>query len=164
LPLRTVVLRFTEKQLEKILLGKLCPYCLKIPEFVDSACVYHGSSYGMVYFCRDCSAWVGVHKGTQKSLGRLANSELRKAKNKAHTYFDPITKDGLINRLWVQYISGMSNRNKAYWWLSKKMKIKKDYCHIGMFDLEQCAKVVSVCEAAFKKLALDINEYIKRGM
>jgi len=44
------------------------------------------------------------------------------------------------------------------------MKIKKDYCHIGMFDLEQCAKVVSVCEAAFKKLALDINEYIKRGM
>jgi len=48
LPLRTVVLRFTEKQLEKILLGKLCPYCLKIPEFVDSACVYHGSSYGMI--------------------------------------------------------------------------------------------------------------------
>ena len=161
---KVVPIKSKKDQYEDILSGKICPYCNKVPEFVDSSCVYHGISFGMIYLCRDCSAWVGVHKDTKKALGRLANNELREAKKKAHSYFDLIAKTGLINKLWTQFIHGMPNRNKAYWWLSRKMDIKKDRCHIGMFDLDQCKKVVSICEAAFIKLNLDINEYIKRGV
>ena len=31
----------------------------------------------MIYICKPCDAYVGVHKGTDKALGRLANKELR---------------------------------------------------------------------------------------
>lgn len=33
-----------------------CPYCDRLAEFVDSAEVYHGQSYGMIYLCRRCDA------------------------------------------------------------------------------------------------------------
>lgn len=55
------------------LTGHICPYCGCFAEFVDSSCVYNGKSYGMIYLCRPCVAWVGVHKGTDNALGRLAN-------------------------------------------------------------------------------------------
>ena len=58
----------------------ICDYCGKPAQFVDSASVYHGHSYGMVYYCPDCQAWVGVHKGTDRPLGRLADAELRRWK------------------------------------------------------------------------------------
>ena len=53
-----------------------CDYCGRQAEYVDSKVVY-GKSYGMMYLCRNCMAYVGVHKGTDKPLGRLANAELR---------------------------------------------------------------------------------------
>lgn len=135
-----------------IISAKVCPYCGHVPEFVDSACVYHGFSYGMIYLCRRCDAYVGVHVGTKRAKGRLADSHLRKAKQAAHQSFDAIAKTGLINKIWTQHIPNTSNRNKAYWWLSKKMGMKKKLCHIGMFDMDQCAKVVSICQNALDKL------------
>ena len=53
-----------------------CDYCGRQAEYVDSKVIY-GKSYGMMYLCRNCMAYVGVHKGTDKPLGRLANAELR---------------------------------------------------------------------------------------
>ena len=47
-----------------------CDYCGRQAEYVDSKIVY-GKSYGMMYLCRNCMAYVGVHKGTDKPLGRL---------------------------------------------------------------------------------------------
>lgn len=63
----------------QIMAGKTCPYCLQGTKLVDSSLVY-GKSYGLIYFCRHCYSYVGVHKGTEKALGRLANAELRAAK------------------------------------------------------------------------------------
>lgn len=75
----------------EILAGKMCPYCGAETEFVDSKEVYGtGMSYGMVYLCRPCAAYVGVHRGTNKALGRLANVELRRLKMEAHKVFDPL--------------------------------------------------------------------------
>lgn len=37
----------------------ICPYCEKPAEFVDSSVIY-GRSYGMIYLCRKCGAYVGV--------------------------------------------------------------------------------------------------------
>jgi hypothetical protein len=55
-----------------------CPYCGQPAIYVDSAAVYRIGSYGMIYLCRPCQAWVGVHPGTDQPLGRLANAELRR--------------------------------------------------------------------------------------
>lgn len=44
-----------------------CDYCGKRAEFVDSK-VVHGRSYGMIYLCRHCMAYVGVHKGRPRHI------------------------------------------------------------------------------------------------
>jgi hypothetical protein len=99
----------------------------------------------MIYLCRSCDAYVGVHKGTDTALGIVANKELREAKKEAHYYFDQIAKTSLINRIWPQYIPDVTNRKKAYLWLSKEMGINEKYCHIGMFDIVDCKRVVEIC-------------------
>ena len=38
----------------------------------------YGVDYGMIYYCPQCGAYVGVHKGTDRAKGRLANAELRR--------------------------------------------------------------------------------------
>lgn len=99
----------------------------------------------MIYICKPCNAYVGVHKGTDKAFGRLANEELRGAKILAHFYFDQIARTSLINKIWREYIPGFTNRNKAYLWLSRQLNIPIEQCHIGMFDVEQCNRVAEIC-------------------
>ena len=125
--------------MNEILSGKVCPYCGKPTEYVDSSIVY-GRSYGMIYLCRDCRAYVGAHKGTDQALGRLANAELREAKKEAHFYFDQIAKTNLINKIWKKHIPNTSNRNKAYLWLSIQLGIPREICHIGMRHIYGCQR------------------------
>jgi len=131
-----------------IILGKQCPYCKSETEFVDSKAVYK-ESFGMIYLCRPCSAWVGVHKETTVALGRLANSELRKWKQTAHFYFD---------KLWQRKQElGMKKgkaRGKAYKWLSGELGINVKETHIGWFDVDMCKKVVDICKPHVQKLNL----------
>lgn len=110
-----------------------CDYCGRRAEYVDSKAIY-GTSYGMMYLCRNCMAYVGVHKGTDKPLGRLANAELRKWKKNAHAAFDP---------LW-QYGPFKHRRKAAYRWLAKQMGLPVDQTHIGMFDVGQCKQVIEI--------------------
>ena len=113
-----------------------CPYCQAPAEIRDSAIVYNGRSYGPIWLCSNyprCDAYVGTHPGTEKPLGRLANPELREWKKRAHSMFDPIWKNGSMKR------------PQAYKWLSDKMGIPRDECHIGMFDIDQCREVVELC-------------------
>lgn len=131
--------------------GKICPYCAGSTEYVDSEVVY-GRSYGMIYLCRPCKAWVGVHKGTDKALGRLANAELREAKKKAHRYFDQIAKTSLINDIWPEYMPKTSNRSKAYMWLSHKTGIPPERCHIGMMNVEECNLVIQISKQAIQTI------------
>lgn len=119
--------------------GEICPYCLKKPELVDSACVY-GKSYGDIWLCKDCDAYVGVHKNSGKALGRLANSTLRYYKKQAHAVFDPIWKSEISPTM-----SKKVARSKAYIWLAKKMNLQVEDCHIGMFDENQCIEVIRTC-------------------
>ncbi|BBB91037.1 MAG TPA: zinc-finger-containing protein [Methylomusa anaerophila] len=110
----------------------ICQYCGNLAIYTDSACIY-GRSYGMVYYCKDCNAWVGVHKGTDKPLGILANAELRDWKIKAHASFDPLWK------------SGKMKRHRAYKWLAEQLGKPRNETHIGMFCVEDCKRVVEVC-------------------
>lgn len=110
----------------------ICNYCGKPAEFVDSTIVY-GSSYGMIYYCKPCNAWVGVHKGSATPLGTLANAELRAYRRKAHGMFDRIWR-----RRWL-------SRGKAYAWLAEQMGLTREETHIGMFSIEQCRTVIDLC-------------------
>lgn len=133
-----------------VLSGQVCPYCNNPTEFTDSAEVYE-KSYGMIYICRPCQAWVGVHQGTDQALGRLANAELRELKMIAHRWFDPIAKEGLINEIYSVYMTGTTTRAKAYDWLAAQMGIKPEYCHIGMFDADECREVIRICQPVVER-------------
>lgn len=127
-----------------IIKAEVCPYCNKKPELVDSALVY-GKSYGMIYLCSPCKAWVGTHKDTGEPLGRLANKKLRHMKKLAHSYFDPLWKKGVLKGRKKSEV-----RYAAYKWLAKELGIEIQYCHIGMFDEDFCQRVIDICKPFYK--------------
>ncbi len=109
---------------------------------MDSSELYRsGVNYGPVWICRPCQAWVGCHKYAHGSKtvpkGRLANKELRDAKIAAHAAFDPF--------------QDRMGRARAYKWLSKQLGIPGRDCHIGMFDVNQCRRVVAACQVGAKQ-------------
>lgn len=114
----------------------VCPYCSRPAKLVTSAEVYGASDkdFGMFWLCRPCDAYVGTHKHspTHAPLGRLADKELRRWKQKAHAAFDP---------MWQR--SGLT-RSEAYQHLADIMDLPKKEAHIGKFDVEQCKKVVEL--------------------
>jgi hypothetical protein len=88
--------------------------------------------------CKPCNAYVGVHKGTTKPLGILANAELREWKKKAHAAFDPIWK------------SGEMSRGKAYALLAKAMGVNE--IHIGESNIETCKQIIEKAKAINNEL------------
>lgn len=114
-----------------------CPYCNRKANLVTGKTIYphRPDLYSKnFYYCDNGHnpAYVGCHKGTTKPLGRLADGRLRHAKSDAHKAFDPLWKDGYMSR------------GRAYKWLSKCLGVDQKDCHIGMFDVSQCKKVVDV--------------------
>ena len=126
--------QFSEKDLS-IMKGEICPYCGAKPELIDSAEIYNGTSYGLMYICRPCDAYVSCHLGTNTPKGRLANAELRQLKIEAHEVFDIIWKQ--------KYKRG---RYQAYYWLSKQLQRPFDLTHIGMMDEETCRRTIAICK------------------
>lgn len=121
-----------------------CPYCGSEAKLTDSGKIY-SRSYGWAWVCArypQCDSYVGCHPGTAEPLGRLADATLRKAKQEAHTAFDPLWK-GRVAR---DRCSKKQARNSAYRWLAKQLGISKDDCHIGQFDVETCRRVVEICK------------------
>ena len=112
----------------------ICPYCGAQADYTDSKNIYHGHSYGMIYICRACDAYVGVHNGSDMPKGTLANAELRYWRRLAHAAFDPLWQSGAFYR----------RRNAAYSWLSEKMALSKEETHIGRFDIEACKKLINI--------------------
>ena len=116
----------------------ICPYCNGEATCRDSSLIY-GRSYGPAWICTrypECDAYVGCHPGTQKPLGRMANSELRDWKQRTHRAFDPLWK------------SGRMTRTAAYRWLAAQLGIAFEECHVGMFDVEHCRRAVEVASQA----------------
>ena len=121
--------------------GELCPYCGRKPELINSREIY-GIECGLVWICKPCQAYVGVHKGTEKPLGRLAKKNLRDAKKEAHKWFD---------QLW-QGKGASFTRKEAYQASSERLKIDKDYTHIGMFNIQTCRRVVEISKEILENL------------
>lgn len=118
-----------KKQLQKV----VCPYCGDQAVSRDSAIVYHGRSYGLIWLCANypiCDAYVGVHGGTTKPLGRMANAELREWKKRAHEVLDELWK------------SRRYTRTKAYAIAADMMGYPISETHIGMFDVQECKDLI----------------------
>lgn len=116
-----------------------CLYCGEQAKLVKGSYIYphrKDLAYLNFYSCKGTDekphdhAYVGTHKGTTVPLGRLADSTLRDAKQRAHRVFDRIWREGHMKR------------GEAYHWLSKVMKLHKNVTHIGMFTENQCEQVI----------------------
>lgn len=86
--------------------------------------------YGARYdcMCEGCTVmcWAG-------RTSTPADLPTRKARIEAHAVFD---------KLWTHN----RGRRDLYANLAKSMGLSKSKCHIGMFDVEQCQKVIEFCE------------------
>ena len=122
----------------------ICPYCMSEATIVGGAIIYphREDLYPLRFWVCSGSelnphtlSYVGCHKGTENPLGRLANRELREWKKKAHAAFDPLWKGGVFD-----------SRNGAYRWLANTLNISSEDCHIGLFDIKMCQRVVNLCK------------------
>lgn len=123
------------RQSDAELQAVICSYCQQPAQLVGGDVIYphRPDLYALRFYqCEPCDAWVGCHRETAKPLGRLANAELRQAKQDAHAAFDP---------LWQ---SGRMKRKDAYSWLASRLGIET--AHIGEFDVETCRRVVEICQ------------------
>lgn len=120
-----------------------CPYCEEDAKLVTGKEIYpHRRDLwsNKIWLCEPCDAYVGCHKRSkqfptgEEPLGRLANKELRKAKMAAHAVFDPTWKSKVISR------------SSAYNLLARDLGIEVKDCHIGMFDVDMCKKVIELCK------------------
>lgn len=134
------------KEIPLIFTGKICPYCGDETQLLSDEEVYGQSYGGKCWVCWPCAAWVGCHKGTDKALGRLANKELRDAKQRAHAYFDILWRAKM-----KKGYSKTKARRLAYTWLSEELKIPFHLTHIGMFNLNECKRVVELCRPYLKQ-------------
>lgn len=133
--------------------GSPCPYCEAPVTFrSSSAFIYSGKDYGPVYACSrypSCDAFVGCHPGTKTALGRLANPELRYWKKRAHAALDPLWQDRWRRRGGKKAV----HRGAAYGFLREKMGLTAEECHVGMFDVASCQRVVELCAPYCRRIA-----------
>lgn len=92
--------------------------------------LYHKSFYRCA-----CGAYCGCHPNSVVPLGFPCGPATRRARNAAHSSFDPLWK------------SGKMSRASAYKWLSDSLRIAPGDCHIGMMTAEQAWRVVELCRA-----------------
>lgn len=117
-----------------------CNYCGGKAERVSGKAIYPRMPklHGKIFFrCSPCDAYVGTHAdGTP--LGNLADRDTRVFRIKAHHYFDKIWKGRHMKR------------GHAYAWLASSLGIPVSKCHIGMFDVQMCSRVIEICEKGFE--------------
>lgn len=126
----------------------LCDYCEQPAKLVTGRDVYpHIPKLAglRLWKCAPCEAWVGTHKNSKDHapLGRLANEALRTMKMRAHAAFDPLWKDGHFGR------------KEVYALLAEKLNIEVRDCHIGMFDIKTCEKVIAIARETRSQLGGD---------
>ncbi len=116
---------------------------------MDSAPLYHGVSYGMVWACLPCGAWVGVHRDSADyaPLGGLANADLRKARIVAHACFDKLWKAKMRRDKCEKSVA----RGAGYKWLATQLGIPAAEAHIGKFDLDMCNRTADICNQVLAK-------------
>lgn len=95
----------------------------------------------------DCTSIHGAHPDG-KPLGIPGDRATKQARIEAHAAFDAVRE----KRGWV---GKGKQRAGAYIWLGRKLEIPepeiRDKCHIAMFDIATCQRVVEICKAALER-------------
>lgn len=114
----------------------ICPYCGEAARLVDSSEISDGPSFGKVWACLPCDAWVGTHPNSKRfaPVGRLADASLRHWKGEAYAAFNPLWKGA----------TRTMTRKEAYESLRVKMGIASKCAAIGLMDAKDCKRVVAL--------------------
>lgn len=120
----------------------VCPYCgSSVTMRKGSELVGSNAKVGKVYVCSNypvCDAYVSADaKG--RPMGTLANKRLRSLRIQAHSAFDRLWQSGCMTCEW------------AYKWLSVRLHISLEQCHIGKFSVKRCQETIKICEEAWVK-------------
>lgn len=114
-----------------------CPYCQKLAEWVENKVIYgkrYGKSY-MIYWCRECDAYVGCHNNSKRPLGTMADKALRAKRKKVHSVIDPLWKRGRYRR------------GEVYAILAKAFG---EPVHVGESDMDRCDEIIEVARELFR--------------
>ncbi len=109
-----------------------CPYCDKQATVVFGSEIYIARpelNMAVFWRCEDCDAHVRIG-----SRATMANRYLRSLRIKAHEALDPLWSTKLMTR------------NEVYTWLSEALDKPSEACHIGLFDINTCVKVIDLSE------------------
>ena len=98
-------------------------------EWPDTAQSAIGKTWGnnRMYGCTSCGARVGVHRGTDNPLGYMADRATREARRGCKPVFIEATQ-----------VVFRGDRDKAYAWLAKVMRLPASKAHWGIFNVAQC--------------------------
>ena len=111
---------------------KICRYCGgKIIK--SKTHVLYGKGNETIYLCTMCNAYVGCYPGTDKPMGKVANTVLRLKRQETHQVFDALWK----KQGWT--------RSAAYRWLAKSLQMSEENAHIGMMEMDDCERVIRLC-------------------
>ena len=86
---------------------------------------------GMIWYCEECGASIGVHMGTDVPLGIPASKDLGRKRIEVHREIDRLIDSGL-------------SKQSIYKILQSKMKLKENTTHTGMFTNAQCEKALEI--------------------
>lgn len=116
----------------------ICPNCGSTVKLINNSEIYRKEmgKWPFAYKCNGlvCKSYVGIHPNTDIPLGTLADEKTRRSRSAAKAAFQPLwEKDGL-------------NKDAAYAWLTGKMGIQHEHCHVGWMNFEQCNQVVEICK------------------
>lgn len=116
-----------------------CPYCGRRAVLRDANYVYGSHVYNpeqKLYVCAGypaCNSYVGVHLGSLRPKGSLANGALRNKRILAHKAFDAVWQNGILTR------------KDAYRWLQDITGLDEQHAHIAMFSDYRCDQVIAAC-------------------
>lgn len=131
--------------LPKVTSRPVCPYCNQPANLVYGSQVYGNRSPPeiarlRIWSCKGCRAHTRCHPNSLRPMGTLAREDLRKARQEAHKALDS---------LWTcrpRYKERKAARQETYLWLQQAMGLTESECHIGLFNIEQCRRVIELCE------------------
>lgn len=120
-----------------------CPYCGSPVVYRSADGIYkENSKEVMLYVCSrypECDAYVRVHAGTRKPVGKLANHELRTLRRTAHQYFDQL------------HLAGLMSKQDAYRWLADLISAPLSEAHIGYLGEYYCKLVIEESRALIER-------------
>ena len=108
---------------------------------IRPASVVHGSNARdeYLYVCSrypKCDSYVGVHRGTRKPLGSLADKKLRTTRIEAHREF---------NQVWL---CGIMEKKQAYKWMQVTLGLSEEQAHIAKFSEFMCEQLIRISKQA----------------